>query len=71
MSDDKTPLLNEVAVRIGKFSLCAENQLTGTKFKKRKERTNQIDHSLLRDGNNVSWAGVYSKRWAQKDATKF
>jgi len=36
--------------RISKFSLCAKNQLTGTKLKKKKERTNQVDYREFIDG---------------------
>jgi hypothetical protein len=49
-SDSTTAPLYVVAGRVGKFSLCAENQFTGVKLKKRMERTNQIDYREFIEG---------------------
>jgi len=66
-SDGTTTWLCVVAGRIGKFSLCAKNQLTGTKLKKGEGENNQIDYREFIDGwKAYVMGGAYSKRWSHK-----
>jgi hypothetical protein len=63
MSDGTTARLCVVAGRIGKFSLCAKNQLTGTTLEKIKEKTNKIDYREFIGGwKEYVMGGAFIKR---------